>query len=510
MQTILVLTMIIDESKSSKIAEDTHDANSRVLIYALENGSTPDVARLGNISYNPITHGAIIAMGNQEISITPVGITSQTLDNSFNIPTINHIYPKVLLDILLNNGPGIGCRYDCRQMADMLKLREIDYDTLSSKDGPVVRVVNDSLIPYVLGMLPGFEVPLIALRDSEGKLIEYDYYDGEVVFAMKLFKFVSFPSMFCLPFRRERPGIALQRMPPNPWILDTDIKTVLANQNMTWLNDRGDLDKMDWEEVRGQKPRIVWHDKKNSIESNASLKHIFSIVAAAKKNGITLNVIRASCETGQWEEAHEEVIMGLDELRAEAVNRDIELPEPLRESKYMLTLDANPMIDTGKLKKRWPEGAVTGFYPAEGVNTEELLQEVLKEVPESVPVLLLIPKSKTIQVGSAIGGVLCADIEALNDFPELKRIVREYKTALILAVCDAECQGMQLQTKAVEASRELLQPVGVILKSPPPDSPSVPYDNMFAGQRDSNAFVFIPKPEKTKKCSQYMRSGTSC
>ena len=130
--------------------------------------------------------------------------------------------------------------------------------------------------------------------------------------------------------------------------------------------------------------------------------------------------------------------------------------------------------------------------------------------PESVPMLILIPKSKTIQQGSIIGGMPCANIEVLNDFHELKGIVHEYETTLILAVCDAEYQDVQFLKKAVEASRELLLPIEVFLDSAPHDSFHILFDNMFAVQRDSDALIFTPKPDKTKNGSIYRRSGTPC
>lgn len=104
----------------------------------------------------------------------------------------------------------------------------------------------------------------------------------------------------------------------------------------------------------------------------------------------------------------------------------------------------------------------------------------------------------------------CTDIEVLNNFHELNGIAHEYETALILAVCNAEYQGRQFLKNAVEASRELLLPIGVFLDSAPHDSFHILFDNMFAAQCNSDALFFTPKPDKTKNGSIYRRSGTPC
>ena len=53
-------------------------------------------------------------------------------------------------------------------------------------------------------------------------------------------------------------------------------------------------------------------------------------------------------------------------------------------------------------------------------------------------------------------------------------------------------------------------PIEVFLDSAPHDSFHILFDNMFAVQRDSDALIFTPKPDKTKNGSIYRRSGTPC
>ena len=126
--------------------------------------------------------------------------------------------------------------YDYRPLARQLGLLEKNYDKLSSADGPVVRVSDDQLIPYIVQ--PDQDSNLIPLYDSQSRLIEYDmaYRDGQV-YTVKIFKFISSPGIFCFLFRREKPGFGFPNGKAADYdadiktVYDTDIKTVLANRD---------------------------------------------------------------------------------------------------------------------------------------------------------------------------------------------------------------------------------------------------------------------------------------
>ena len=501
--------MKIQETASSLEFEDKIDALSRTMLWTLGHGNSGEIARLGNVSFNEDSGRAIDPQGGRAISVSEKGVYLQEIDcqnlqatTGFStIPRLTILSPEQIVNQLLHNGMDEQNMYDYRQMAKMLGLLDKDYDKLSSRDGPVVRVVDDQ---QILRSFPELSENLLPIFDSHQQLLEVDIIISGIVFTAKIFKFVSVPGLILLPFRRETPGVCFIHDRKNPCILDTDINTVLSNAEMSWLNDSGDLEKMDWEVLRGLTPSIVWHAKHDDFQANNYLKHIMNIVAAAKANNLSLDVIKATCVNGQGEEASETERLNITKLCTEALRRGLELPESLRESKYLISLDLNSVIDKSYLPSYWKNGAIAGFYLTEEVKSDEVIKSILQKTTRHIQTLLLIPKDKTNKVAYAVkefhNDIICADIKVLDDLQELKKITKDKSIHLIIAMCDEDNKNQLIQEKAIEASRELLLPIGIILPSAPHDESAMLYDSMTAVIHDSssNTLKFIDKPEKAK------------
>ncbi|MBQ7177875.1 MAG: hypothetical protein IJS08_10725, partial [Victivallales bacterium] len=438
------------------------------------------------------------------------------------MPILKHIEPCDALATMRSDCDGYDTsHYDYRPMVQKLGLLEKDYDKLSSADGPIVRVADDLLIPNAGFFIPGGR--LIPLYDSHNQLIEYDVaYDDGQVYAMKIFKFIASPGIFWLPFRREKPGLWLPERREKHLIMDTDIKTVWANRGMAWFNDAGDLMEMDWDVIH-DRDAIVWHNKQNQIEANARLRHVLNIVAIAKDKGKVLDVIKATCSSGNKDMVFNAERLRLADIRLEAHRRHLELPKPLRESAFTINLNAGAMIDTSRIRPYWERGPVTCFYSNDGFKRELILARIVRDVSGgsgNVSIMILIPRHERLHVENALGeysgrNITCADVEILKDISELGKIVREQHIDLLLIMFDSVDEESNSTSKpaksktaipqelSVQISRELLLPVGLLLPSAPNAASAYLYDRVyFAMQEDPNGkLVFVDKPDKAKKQS---------
>lgn len=483
--------MVIDESTYSQEQIDRTDAKSRVILSFVEALSKPDVARYGDISFDAKERRAISPTGHLAMKATPMGIETLEIteeiplrdsivgahvrymnpDGSYQkLPVLKMTEPRSAFDMMQSacDASYIPMYYDYRPLAQKLGLLEKDYDQLRPKDGPIVRVADDQRIWDCFP--PGLNLMLMQMYDSQHQLLEDNvgYKDGQV-YTVKIFKFIGSPGIFWLPFRRCTPGVVFPCGQCSSGYLDTDYKTVSVNRGMTWLNDAGDLSKMDWEVLRGRAPALVWHAKQNQFEANASLRHILSIVASAKKKDLTLDVIKASCIDGKGEEASEVKRLNLAELRLEAQRRKIDLPEELKDSVFLLDLDS--VIDTSKLPPYWNDGAVIGFTPAPAVKRAQVLQKLVAEMSEN-QILVLARRKDFWEVRNAVGehasgSPYCADIDVLKQPVELGRIVHDHGIELILLLFETD-SNKDIHTALVSnigVCVELSMPVGVLLSN---------------------------------------------
>ena len=540
--------MVIYETNITKEQIDRMDAYSRVAIQFLEDASTPNVARYGDFSYDAIGHSAISPDGDFALSVTPVKVVASQITDCLSLPNsfmmvrlrdettgeptkhikLSIIPPQYALSIM--QCAGVEKKdirnYDYRPLAEKLGRLDRNYDTLSANDGPIVRVADDRLIPKVVPIPSDCE--LVPLYDSHNKLIEYDCARKEdgMVCSVKIFKFIASPGIFHLPFRSEKPGVWFKNGKSKNCVIDTDIKTVMANDDIAWLNDAGDLEKMDWN-VLSDGSAIVWHCKYNQLEANALLRRVLSIVAIAKKKGIALDVIKATCREGHGECASEIRRLDLNEIRIEALRRHIELPESLRNSDYLIRINSNPMIETSRLPDYWKFGPMVVLYPAEKLHVLQILSRLAKDLQKTrLSILILIDKKMNLKVEYALKGhcsvkLQCADINVLHCSEELKRIVNEYQTEVLLVMFESndvdngnpkkDARRDSPQQLTIQIASELLLPVGLILPSSPSNESSWLYDCVYCIESDDGKLSFVDKPEKAKphEQSRYAHSKKS-
>ena len=331
------------------------DATSRLAIHVVNHANSPLIAQCGDLSHDKFRGGfnssdgrihvskdasfvktklgqavqyvlpsgqmtvgnaPMLSQGEQSMSNTVPAISkSSTISmvpiNYNEIPSVSWLSPYEIPRLLSYLRRQNDVVYLCR--AHGLDLKDFDKVT----DGNFIRTFADNLTTPFDGWR------MFYIYDHNGLFVRANVLFNGSVFELKVFKFTNRPGLYPFLFKPEHPGVWFNTVDGPSWsdiVLDTCIHNVL-NPSLpanAWLNDAGDVAKIDWEIIRWHTVFYAWHSN-DWLESRNSFAAALHFVSVAKKHGITVDILDAASNN----------VMDLPNIAQLAHGFNLEVPQNL-------------------------------------------------------------------------------------------------------------------------------------------------------------------------------------
>ena len=328
------------------------DAASRLAVHIINHANSPLIAQCGDLSHDKLRGGFNSsdgrvhvskdasyvkslpypwqAMGPYVLSLDPM-TTSYTPTipqgeqpqsdmslppsvaipvDSKMIPSFRALSPYDIPDLLSY----LRGQYDVVYLCGALGLDQKNYDTIT--DGSFIRAHADNLVILPIGAYS------LNILDHHGVFVRSNVLFQGSVFELKVFKYTDRCRLYPFFFKPQHPGVWFNtldgRAPLGDIVLDTCIHTVLDSSYPAnaWLNDAGDIAKIDWEIFRWHTVKYVWHSI-DFLQSRNSFASALHFISEAKNHSITVNILDIATGT----------TLSLPDIIQLARNFNLEIPQ---------------------------------------------------------------------------------------------------------------------------------------------------------------------------------------
>ena len=337
------------------------DATSRLAIHVVNHANSPLIAQCGDLSHDKIRGGFnssngrihvskdasfIKALPNTWQTTTPTttGYTpmlsqrEQSMSNTQLLPSVT--VPAIPesstspVPMGYNLIPSVRClspyeipalvsyltgQFDVVYLCKALGLDRKDYDKVI--DGSFIRTFTDNITITFDGWR------MFYIYDHNGLFVRANVLFNGSVFELKVFKFTNRRELYPFLFKPEHPGVWFNTIdghaPLGDIVLDTCIHNVLnpSSSANAWLNDAGDVAKIDWEIIRWHRIFYVWNSN-DFLQSRNSFASALHFVSEAKKHGITVDILDVATNN----------VMDLPNIVQQARGFNLEVPQNLNTS----------------------------------------------------------------------------------------------------------------------------------------------------------------------------------
>lgn len=241
-------------------------------------------------SYNPtISQGEQPQSGmslppSVAVPAIPAPSTSTVSVDSRMVPSIRDLSPYEIPNLLSY----LAGQYDVIYLCQKLGLFGINYDTISK--GIFIRSFGDNCI------IPPVGASMLNIFNHYGAIDRVNVLLQGSVFELKVFKYTDRRGLYPFLFKPEHPGVWFNTSnglaPSGDIVLDTCIHTVLDSSYPAnaWLNDAGDIAKIDWEILQWHTVKYVWHSN-DFLQSRNSFASALHFISEAKNHSITVNIL---------------------------------------------------------------------------------------------------------------------------------------------------------------------------------------------------------------------------
>lgn len=426
--------MLIRKVKKNEGFIKAIDAGSRLSIWGINHGDSPQIAKLG---LSKTSEGIVSRDGRSVIMTDSPGLTTGAFINADELRQLCGAAPqfanlpdqlgaycltccKRLRDIappeIINVFRSMGSDIDIVYAAEKMGLNRRDMDKVS---GPkLYRSFSDSTLYRWLT-----EQDFCCMK-ADGTFNAMYGFVGCEIFELKAFKFFNTPEEYLLPFS---PTTSAVDIPFNfNGIFSTDALIVKSNNRdlaipgMGWLLITDGAENLDWEKIENKTTNasILWADfPDDPLLSKSNFAETLAVVTEAKRRDIQLNIMRATAIGEGCNGWYIPVTNTLTESEIKKISR-----------RYKLDLD--PVWDDfpseiccinnekNDVPEFWHWDFYSGFY---GKNTFKFMQRLIEDFAKYTDknVLLLVPE-KAKNLGRAfgninIGRIITATYAALNN-----------------------------------------------------------------------------------------------
>lgn len=181
-------------------------------------------------------------------------------------------------------------QYDVVYLCKALGLDQKDYDKVT--EGSFIRTSADNLIIPLIGWNQ------LNILDHHGVFVRSNVLYNGSVFELKAFKYTNRRELYPFLFKPEHPGVWFNTIdghaPLGDIVLDTCIHNVLnpSSSANAWLNDAGDVAKIDWEIIRWHRVMYAWHSNDfDFFQSKNAFVATLHFVSEAKKKHIPVQIL---------------------------------------------------------------------------------------------------------------------------------------------------------------------------------------------------------------------------
>ena len=333
------------EGGEQMIADSDHsvlemDAASRLAIYVINHANSPLIAQCGDLSHDKLRGGFnssdgrvhvskdasyvkcfpypwqamgpyVLSLDSMTTSYTPTISQGEQPQSGMSLPpavavpsipapststvsvdskmilSVRNLSPDEIPALVSRLTGQCDVVYLCRALGLDLK----DFDKVT--DGNFIRTFADNLTTPFDGWR------MLYIYDHHGVFVRANVLFQGSMFELKVFKFTNRPGLYPFLFKPEHPGVWFNTVDGRaPWddiVLDTRINDILTGFSPAnaWLNDAGDVAKIDWEIIRWHTVFYAWHSN-DWLESRNSFAAALHFVSVAKKHGITVDILDAA------------------------------------------------------------------------------------------------------------------------------------------------------------------------------------------------------------------------
>lgn len=425
--------MLIRKVKKNEGFIKTIDAGSRLSVWGVNHGDSPQIAKLG---LSKTSEGIVSRDGKTVILTDSPGLTSGAFITPSEIRQLCEAVPqfanlpdqlgaycltccKKLRDIappeIIHVFRYMGSDVDIVYAAEKMGLNRRDMDKVS---GPkLYRSFSDSA-PYY-----GLTEQTFGCIKADGTFSALYGFVWNEIFELKTFKFSNSPDEYLLPFAPTTSAVEI----PSGFngVFSTDALTVKSyNSDLTipgmmgWLLITNGVADLDWTKIEREASNasILWTDfPDDPLLSKNNFAEAVAIVTEAKRRDIQLSIMRATAMTEYQNGWYMSKKRNLEDFQIKKIAK-----------KYNLDLDpvwddfpseiCNGNNEKSDIPKFWHWDFYSGFY---GKNTFKFLQKLLEYFSKHADknILVLVPE-KAKNLGRRFinkGKTTVATYAALND-----------------------------------------------------------------------------------------------
>jgi len=389
------------------------DARSRIAVYIANHADSPLIAQLGNLSHDAFRGGFISGDGRMAVSgdasciqmlpasqaVYPTAIPQSVCTSlvplqtsmpvpvsapqalSYPGPTSQSSSAPMLPQIksikateLPEELTGLTGQFDFIFLCRMLGLDKIDFDNYNT--GIYIRTFEENNI----SKLPAGWIGL-PVYNHLGSFLRLNVMFNELVFELKVFKYVDRPDLYALRFKPEHSGVWFRDGTPEsgaPIILDTDINAVWNRTSPAnaGLIVAGNIVDIDYKIFPGHPVQHVWCS--DTFQSRNQFAGALNFLAESKKHGVDVSILKCNSSSPANE------ILDWPQVRKQALYYGLDIPEPLKEIGYMFIPTAYEEFIPQDIPFFWSKGCSTLFF---GSGYKAILTKLLKafcQVPQDI------------------------------------------------------------------------------------------------------------------------------
>lgn len=497
---------------------DFVDASSRILIDMMNAVGTDRFAHYGDftaIEKNLMVFGD----GRFSLQFSPEGLTvrEQSSDGSSFLRSFS---PLQLPEFPGNAGP-----MDCLFLCEKLKLAHKNVDQVH---GRVIRVFCDNRMGCSTDAVASLKF-LNATGTFEVLEEIHCFLNESFAFEKKFFKINTIPGIFSLLFKPSRSRLFVMDYATyfkhEPLCITANLKLVTTRTNMAmaWLQNCGDVGRLDWEYLRERQGIFLLpYSKDDPLAARNAVAEALAFSAEARKNGIKITIKRLMVANPEPIPLTEPLRMeDIDENQVLAEAEKYRLPIPLILKGDPCQIELNPTRKAPEplIQEILDRHAMTYFY---GSSCSHLIPNILsvfqgsfcpqgKSEPPPLKTVLIIPPERAHRIKKMLPGVSAENLKVFisHKLDEKDGIagVLEDAPDVVLFLCQGEPSAKILN--AVDICLSASKTVGVFDDS---EGAKIEFSEMadkvifVASARENNYFI---KNMKTHNVHKFNFQGTA-
>lgn len=368
------------------------DARSRVAIWAINHADSPEISRLGDLTFLPTqggfsNHNGSILINTREPGINVSRVPQLSDTNYLMVPG----YPVAPLRMpVFYNSVDTCCFEDVLSemlgginyiaMAQKLNLYQIDMDSTYGK-------LTRSHIELT-GQLPDFSIPYLFCGNANWSMINvYTYLPYRNIPAgceVKFFKYKDAPGIFPFFFKPCKSGVSRIQydLTAKRRRFSTALPIVRANRNIDWICTAGGAENLDWEIFRNTASEIILpYYPSDQLFNRTAFAEIWPVLTESKRHNIKIQIRQVTAKEIAPHNAHmtetieesKTSIINENELKKRAHEYGIKLDPVWKIKPYEIVM--RPKDHPNKLPYFWNNGFITLF---EGTGVNQFMLHLLR------------------------------------------------------------------------------------------------------------------------------------